>query len=172
MTTNAEKLARDLIALRAKYSDRDFDTALGIISSGELFGPLLEIARRTEGKVPHPAKRRRKAVSPRPPNPELEAAAVFERARGQQDTEAFLRRFLERRVLGNGAAIRAFGEILGLRFPNKLPGRLRLADSFAQTLANMSYQQRQSVLEQAGRLNERESSLQQWSDVIVKRSAP
>lgn len=180
MTTKAEKLARELIALSERYSERDFDRATELLLSGELFAKAVRTARQTR-EATKAAKRRlaaRNRLTAKPADAsevpvQLDLDDLLQ-GLGEGDREQlalFAKRFQNREVLENGSATRMFAERLGLELPKSLPARPALLKVLLRELRLFPEDVRSGLLKEADRLGNSESSLQRWSDLIVRRDA-
>jgi len=181
MTTKAEKLARELIALSERYSERDFDRASELLLSGELFSKAVGTARDTRAAV-NSAKRKSKTKDRLPQSGANPANAADSHVQldlddllrgfdesGREELVSFAKRFQSREVLENGTSVRVFAEQLGIQLPKKLPARPALLKSVLRELRCLSQEERSRFLTAADRIGNGESSLQRWSDLIVKR---
>lgn len=170
MIRKSEKLARELIALRLKYSDRDFGEAAEILSSGEFFGETVRAA-----KLAKPRAVRSKVLT-KADQGELSLGAqlmtekIFRKIGSDKALEMFVRKILDRDILKTGSAVKAFARSLDMELPSKLPSRISIADRFSSHLLRMSPVERFEAIDQASRMEQDVSSLQQWSDVIVRSS--
>lgn len=167
--SKAEKLARELIALRLRFSDRDFEGAMSILSSGQLLELPLEGARRVKSlSRPKPNAKVRPTGQGRSEGAELAVQRLYEKVAGDETLEGFVRQFLDRQTLRTGSAIRAFAETLDLQLPRKLPSRIAILEHLVRQLLRLSHSERPPFVRQADELENGESSLQLWSDLIVK----
>lgn len=181
MRSKAERLARELIALHGRYSARDFDAAAQLLSSGRLFEGVViaaeaarpvPVAREIGDKV---QKRRLVKVAGGPSHDAAEEPAEILaglpglEAADREELLAFAYRFADRKVLGQAGAIRSFAQGIGLSLPGKLPSRRTLLATFMQQLSRVPPAARARLLATANAPRGTESSLQGWSDLIVKR---
>jgi len=176
MTTNAEKLARELIALNQRYSRRDFDRACELLITGEFFAQPVraaKLARRITAKSDALMPQLKlSAVSPS----NVDSSEIFDLSNlliGMDDSEKgeliiFAERMRNREILPNGSSARAFADQLGLRLPKSIPSRPTLARKFVQLLREIPRDKRSNLLQEANRIGTGESSLKRWSDIIVK----
>lgn len=165
----AERLARELIALRLKFSDRDFQEAISLLSSGSFLELPIEAAREaTKGPQSRANSKARSRQQDRSLGVELAIERLKDRAAGDETLQSFVRQFLNREILRSGPAVRAFAETLGLQLSRKLPSRIATAETLVKQLLKLPTSDRAPFVQQAGELDGGESSLQLWSDVIVK----
>lgn len=180
MTTKAEKLARELAALRLRYSERDFDEAARLLQTGDLFAPALAAARAAPANrrqsVHKPGQgRAAKDTSPvaaEHPNV-LSDREISDLVRPLDDAERaplahFAIAFENRSLLATGSAVRTFSEQLGLELPRTLPSRTVLLKRLLTRLLALAPEPRERLLQQAPRLANTDSALQRWSELIVK----
>lgn len=185
MTTRAEKLARELIALSEQYTCKDFERASELLLSGELFRQTVtaaQIARNIVGV----AAERKGTTQPRLPLRDAARSRPKRQAMTQLTTDEakkllnvfeeheratvslFMDQFLKRNILASGSAIRTFAAQIGCHVPSKLPPRLNLLRTLLRQLADVPVESRAALFNEAVRIETGESSLQRWSDLIVK----
>lgn len=186
MTSKAEKLARELIALTERYSDGDFDRASDLLSSGSLFASTIEatrtarsFGRRTAAKKPadqhrlplrpasNPSAKPRKASEPLT-RMEIDDLLGEIETKEKDDLSSFAMSFQSRDILENGSSVRMFAQQMGVQLPKTIPARPVLLKRFLKRLLDMPREARQNLLKEAARIGNGESSLQRWSDLIVK----
>jgi hypothetical protein len=163
----SEKLARELASLRLQYSDSDFDAAMRILASGELFSRAIEAAEHA---------RRQRVVKRKPKTEkisygaEVATTSLFRKLEVDFGVRMLAERILNRELLKSGSALRAFAEIVDVRLPKKLPSRLAVADRICTQIISLPPEQRVHVIKQAESMDKEVSSLQLWSDVIVQQA--
>lgn len=186
MTSKAEKLARELIALSERYSDRDFDRASELLMSGSLFATTVGAARVARGAATKGAARKvtgqpRLPLSPtgsQPDKPQSAADSIppldIDSLLGDLEGEersalrSFAIRFQNREVLESGPSARIFAQQMGVQLPKALPARSALLKTLLGSLLDANPEARASLLREANRIGTGVSSLQRWSDLIVK----
>jgi hypothetical protein len=171
MSKKVERLARELISLRLKYSDRDFQEATELLHNGQFFQSALVASNRAGDELAR-ARRGESGTSPhgmeRSEGAEEAISALRRRVREQESLRIFVEGFLDRKLLKNSSAIRSFSDTIGLSLPKKLPSRIALAQRLVNRLEDLAPERRERALAQASTFDRDGSSLQQWSDVIVK----
>lgn len=186
MTSKAEKLARELIALSERYSDRDFDRASELLMSGDLFAHAISAtrtARSMGGKraTQKAASQRRLPLRPtsnQPTKPRnvsdpltrLEIDDLLGNLEGEEreDLRSFAMRFQSREILESGSSARMFAQQMGVQLPKSIPARPTLLKTLIKRLLDVPREARANLLREATRIGNGESSLQRWSDLIVK----
>ena len=122
MSRKADKLARELVALRLKYSDNDFDIALQKISSGELFEVLARALIQLKNKKR--SKSSKTVASRSSPNDLSEVAKaamakLLEKIGDDAELRNFAEGIFEKKLLKNGTSMRGFAEVLSITLPKK-----------------------------------------------------
>jgi hypothetical protein len=184
MTTKAEKLAWELVALTERYSPKDFEKATELLLSGQLFAQTTEAAlsarqalaasTRKDSKAKDSGNPKRnkgtqiKAERLEPTQLELDEILREVAEPERERLDAFALRFLNRDILRTGLSARAFAEQVGIDLPLKLPSRASLLKLLLQELSRLPKDSRDNWLAEAERSGSGESSLQRWSDLIVK----
>ena len=173
MQPRSKKLVWELLGVLAKYSERDVEDALKILSTGSFLQPsatLLELVASTK---------RKKSSSTRPLRRERHRLALVsdvERAYNMIDSSNLgdreaLRDFAEGvavgRYLKGTRLLRDFASNLDIDLPKKLPSRQAIALSLTTKLIRLDRHQRTDLLEVGRRMDEN-SSLKAWSDLIVR----
>lgn len=168
MTTKAERLAKELVGLSVKYSGQDFDKAIELISSEKFFQSTLvsvKKVRNTLRSKQRPKRGERTEIE----TTELTISEKFDALLTENPKlREFSDSFLKKEILVDGQSVRAFGEIADLELPKKLPSRTVLLERFIRHLMSLSPAIRNILIDQSPQIGNRESSLQLWSDVIVK----
>ncbi|MBV9881795.1 MAG: hypothetical protein JO276_02170 [Sphingomonadaceae bacterium] len=186
MTSKAEKLARELIALSERYSDRDFDRASELLMSGALFSSTIGAARAarssaTTGAMKKVVSQRRLPLRPATQRPDksrsasdpltqLELDDLFGDLEWEErnDLSSFAMRFQRREILESGPSARIFAQQMGVQLPKSIPARPALLKTLLKRLLDVPREARANLLREADRIDNGESSLQRWSDLIVK----
>lgn len=185
MTTNAEKLARELIALSERYSDRDFERAAELLLTGKLFSQALGTARHARAvakSAPHKSPSRDGRLSARPTNAgtgrradaqpaQLDLDALLGDADNDDRSElaAFATRMQSREILPSGPSVRAFAQQMGMELPKSIPPRPALVKTLIRRLREMPKDVRSKLIGELDQVGTGESSLKRWSDLIVRR---
>ena len=168
--TKAEKLARELAALAARYTDADFERAEEILTSGDLFQSVIRAAKR----LPRGAGQRRRAVPLRERIDDMDSIRSLVSALPENEREELLKfsnRLIGRRILTTTSATRSFAQLAGVDLPKKLPPRGQIAKRLAARLQEAPPHLRSQLIEAANRMGT-ESSLRLWSNLIVKNDEP
>lgn len=176
MTTKAEKLARELIALSERYSPKDFEKAAELLLSGQLFAQATETALKARNAVAaakqrvskgKPTRQSRPGLVTRSDNVDREPVQLelddLLRDVEEQEREAlgaFALRFQNREILKTGLSARIFAEQVGIDLPAKLPSRTTLLRVLVRELSHLSKDSRETWLREAERFGNSESSLQ------------
>ncbi len=186
MTSKAEKLARELIALSERYSDRDFDRASELLMSGDFFASALGAARTARslagrGAAQKVARQHRLPLRPatnQPAKPrsasdpltQFEIDDLLDDLEGEErnDLSSFATRFQSREILESGSSARIFAQQMGVQLPRSIPTRAALLKTLLKRLLDVPREARANLLREASRIGNGESSLQRWSDLIVK----
>jgi hypothetical protein len=186
MTTNAEKLARELIALSERYSKRDFERASELLLSGKFFSQVVGTAKAARGKAKHvaqdttsqvelkgvPSKAQLSAQLKAESPDQLDLVSLLNDVEEAERMEliSFATRFQNREILGSRSATRAFAQQIGIDLSKSMPARAALAKNFIRRLREVPRDVRSNLIREADRIGTGESSLKQWSDLIVKRN--
>ncbi|WP_155006398.1 hypothetical protein [Sphingomonas hengshuiensis] len=178
-------MARELIALSERYSDREFDRASELLMSGELFANAMGAARTARilaGKgaaqkagprrlPPPPASNQPpKARNASEPLPHLEIDDLLGDLEGEEREalSSFAMRFQSREILESGSSARMFAQQMGVQLSKSIPARQTLLRTLLRHLLDVPRDSRANLLREADRSGNGESSLQRWSDLIVK----
>jgi len=184
MTTKAERLAWELIGLSERYSPKDFERASELLQSGQLFQHATAAAldakkaasfSRTRSGAPK-GRRQRKISLDAPVSEDerlpiqMEINGLLESAEGpdRERLIAFAARFQNRDILRTSLSARGFAEQIGVDLPLKTPSRGMLLKLILEALRTLPQEPRDKWLMEADRSGSSESSLQRWSDLIVK----
>jgi len=172
MTRRSQQLVRELLNLCTKYSSADFQQAIRQIESGEATHLLVRLSRGMASASNRDATQRAKQASPsrkRSPKEQLDAYTRDLREKGDE-TSLLLAEFLtaisERVVLKNAATLRHYAAHLGLSSGTKLDRSLiarQIGDKLRELPASIPKE-----IALASELSGSTSSLQAWSDLIVK----
>jgi hypothetical protein len=154
-----------------KYSASDFQQAIASIESGEATFPLLKLARVVAQSTERSSiPKKPKGTSARL-TPKQQLQAYIGSLRGMPDNNSrllaeFLTAISERTLLKNAATLRNYATHLGVAIGTK-PDRSLIARRIGERL-----RENPAVLEEkialGSKLGGTGSSLQAWSDVIVK----
>ena len=168
-------IIRDLITLYQKYNEREISDAIGSIQRGEALKDLLTIAtlsRDIAAKVPNtkrgPARSRKKARSSRDRfNTFVE---TLEDKSGEHNDQivAFIKAIAERQVLQTSGALRDFAKYIDINVSTSKVDRLTVAINIGEALLGHSPEERSKILEMAMQMGRGVSSLNEWSEIIVK----
>lgn len=165
----AEKLARELMALRLRFSDQDFHEAISLIASGRSFELPLAAAREAASiSRSRVQSGRSEEGQARSAGARSAISKLEQQVAGNDDVQAFLTRFIERDILKSGSAIRGFAEAVGLQLPRKLPSRIAVAGHFIRKLLKLPPGDRSALVQRAFEPELEGSTLQLWSNLIVK----
>jgi len=173
MSIKADKLARELLALRSKYSERDFEDALTLIESGKYWEPMSTAVRKIRSIRPSATLSPISDQKPRSVknvDQDLIVERIISRASTDPKMRDFIKDIISRDVLFPTAKIHAFTNIIGLTLPKKIPSRVYLADKVMNKMAEIPSPERDKLIEFAYNLAQPASSLQLWSDVIIRTS--
>lgn len=176
MKSKARKLAWELLGVLSRYSERDIDDALKLLSTGSVLKPSAELTQLI-------------AASPRRTNPQRSTRlsggkttrqisdAEIDRAyriidnydlRDREALKDFASGIATGRYLKGTRLLRDFALNLDIELPKKLPSRPSMALVLVTKLIRLEESQRAELIE-AGRRIDENSSLKAWSDLIVKR---
>lgn len=185
MTTNAEKLARELIALNERYSAKDFDRASELLRSGELFERAVKTARIASAGAGASVISNGSRKGGKSARTSASSATTKANMYVQLDLKnlltdlidddrssilSFAEKFQNRSILRDAPAARIFAQRLGLELPKTLPPRAILLKSIVARLRELTPDNRAEALLDAERIGKEGSALQRWSDLIVKNS--
>lgn len=172
MKRRSDQLISELLSLCVKYSASDFQQAIGSIESGEATFLLLRLARSAAEATNNVSTQRKKRGRPSAkltPKEQLKAYIASLRVT-PDDNDRLLADFLtaisERTLLKNAAILRNYAAHLGVAIGTKLDRSLIARRVGEKLLENPSSLKKQIAL--ASELGGASSSLQAWSDVIVK----
>jgi hypothetical protein len=169
--SRADKLVRELMALYAKYGAAEFEAAIRSLEAGgptALIARLASVAgrRRSEPRVSGPRSSSSKRLKQRQLLDtfvaELESSADGE----QQMLAGFVNDIAQRRLLRSPASLREYATSLGIS--ERDGDRYKIAIQIGELLAHEAPETRKSHMLLAAQLKNERSSLQQWSDLIVK----
>jgi len=167
MNKKVHDAAREILELRAKYTNREIDEAFALLEevSGDsrIKSSLFDLAPRKAKKSVGSTSSGR-SVQDR-------VASILDAVGGSSPISRFLASFIDKEILINANAVRDFAELIGLALPKKLPGRLVLAERFATGLAELDKERLDAILAEARTFDKEESSLRLWSDVITRGSS-
>lgn len=166
MTNKAERLAREIVALRLKYADRDFQDAFSLIGNGPLFEIVVEAVSAAAAKTKKASSQPKRALKISASNAD-DSSSIIARASTDKNLERFLKRFLDREILNRGASNRAFAQAIGVVLPKSYPARTKLASIFVDKLLTMPEDEREQII-RAAENGEIHSSLALWSNVILR----
>ena len=186
MTTKAEKLAWELVALAQRYHARDFEKATDMLMSGELFSRAVDGSRKARTasakrstvaaqssphKASEPVAAPTKADSADQAQLELESwLANLNDVEQRDELAKFASKFQARAILKTGLMSRAFAEQIGLNLPKTLPPRPRILEAILLHLHRLPAVERSSALKYADQADTGISALKRWSDLIVKKA--
>lgn len=172
MTRKAEKLARELITLRLGFSDNDFDEAIEIISSGRNFNAPIA-ALKTVSALRLATTRELNTTKFKMKNSESQQKIVekslVESVNANRELKIFIERFLNRDELENSSAVRVLFDKINVSLPKRIPSRVWLAKKLVEYFSLKSLEDQNRILDEVRETGKDTSSLQLWSDVIVKR---
>lgn len=165
----SEKLAREIVGLLLKYSRDDFDSAIQLIESGNLLDEQIKYFKRaaslkkTERRASKTTPKKtivyedvRNVGSQLPPEEFDVFDGIF---RGIWDGKYFL---TKEQLLG-------FAKISGVNASASAVTRKELTKKLAVHLVALTPEERKNFYDRANRSSESQSSLLQWSDIIVKK---
>lgn len=162
MTTKAKKLAMELLGIFQSHSERDIQEAFRLIKSGELLQKPIALARAA-------------AAASRSGKPSRGATQVHSDTLQSDNFEypdpdiaSFARSAMRGEILSSSRELRAYGEILGVKLPQKPPSRASMVRRIASKLEQIPSIDRQNLLRISRSENRSESALKAWSDLIVK----
>ena len=89
-------------------------------------------------------------------------------AEEKYDLSSFAMRFQSREILENGSSVRMFAQQMGVQLPKSIPARPALLKTLLKKLLDVPREARVNLLQEATRIGSGESSLQRWSNLIVK----
>ena len=162
MTSKAKKLAWELVDIFRAHSDRDIQEALRLLESGELLQKPLALARASAT-----ASRQRKSIAPAQ-LAHLTATSPENLEYADPQITDFARSAMKGEILSSSRELRAYGELLGLKLPKKVPSRAFMVRRIARRLEEVQGVDRQNLIRMSRSENRSESALKAWSDLIVK----
>jgi hypothetical protein len=172
-TDRVQKIVRELLAIYLKYGASDFERAIQTLESGEVTSLIARVASDV-GKVGNRAHlQRTKSSMSRPQmKPHTRGFSSFveqlQKREGQSAREIadFIEAIVLRKSLRTAVQLREFANFLGLSY--KKQERTVIAKQIAERLINLRPTELQSAMSVAHQLENKRSSLQEWSNVIVK----
>jgi hypothetical protein len=172
--TKAERLARELIALSQRYSEHDFVLAGDLLLTGRLFTHAVKTARTARGAAMDTAAKVHRASADRSTKADASQQLDLENLLDDADEAerrelvSFATRFQNREILESGSSARVFARQIGLDLPKTIPERAVLTRALVRRLREIPRDVRSSLILETDRIGTGESSLQRWSDLIVK----
>jgi hypothetical protein len=166
---------RELFNLYSRYGAAEFERAVEALESGSYTNVLLRTLRATEmagasvntrSAMGGPTKKKKQPK-------EYLAEFVSELSKSRTDESDriadFVRGIAERRILQNAAVLREYARRLGLPVDGKMD-RPTVARKIGEVILSQSSDARRNNVELASKMGAQGSSLQAWSDIIVKGS--
>ena len=173
--SRADQLVREIFGLYSKYGYSEFERAIKMLESGasvEILLRIMRVAKSAAGSLAHGDNAARRSTKNRKKSPRERLAEFISdlpsRAGDQSDVVArFVSDIAERKLLQNAAMLREYSRRLGLPVDAKMD-RAIVARKIGDALLIQSQTMRKDSIELAAKLGTEKSSLQEWSDVIVK----
>ncbi len=168
MTRRVEKLARELLKLSIEYSGSEFEDAIDLVHSGQLFKSLPSVASAAR-VVRKRAPMTRRPVADRQNDDDSTIRGIIEKIPPDEQVRVydFVRRLQDGGFFATAGDLRSFLVSQGMNVPQKLPSRQAIGVKVALHLA-MADDFHRSEFIQSAQSAPQESSLKRWSDLIVK----
>jgi hypothetical protein len=172
----SDRLVREMLNLYSKYGRSEFEKAIRMLESGESIGMLLRLMRTAEvtaasaNSISGTARRSvtKKKKSSREGLAEFLSDLSNRRTDDPDALAQFVSDIAERKLLPSAALLREYYRRLGFSTDSKMD-RAVLAKKIGQMLLDQSPEVRRNHMEVAVKMGTEKSSLQAWSDVIVKQ---
>jgi hypothetical protein len=167
-----DRLTRELLALYVRHGPDTFRQALESLRSGSALELLTATLEELELKAPRRRARTR---------PKAGAVAIVDRVdllrdeilhSGVPDAPRvfeFSEGIAHGTFLREPRALRSYAAHMGMDVPKKMPPRQQIAREISRRLVKMNDVARRDFLELGERQDDSKSSLQGWSNLIVKR---
>lgn len=170
-------MIRDILALYQKYDEREISDAIEALRRGDALNDLLtlvELGRDLASKIREPSSNLRAARAKSRRNSRddfneyVEGLEAEDNNKGRQ-IASFIKRIARRQVMQSGAALREFAETLGVGISDSKMDRLAAARKIGEALLKRSPAECDDFIKMAEQVGGGQSSLQEWSDIIVKK---
>ncbi len=166
---------RELLGLYSKYGMSEFQRAIQVLESGEYRDIFLRALRVTEtaGASTNTSARTESTIHSKRKKQPKEYLAEFISELSERGTDdsrriaSFVTEIAERRLLSNAAVLRDYSRRMGLSVDGKMD-RATVARKIGETILSQSSEVRNNNIQLAARMGSQESTLQAWSDIIVK----
>ena len=177
MTTQRRtSIIRDLLALYRRYDEREIKDAIEAIERGEALQDTLRLAAlghrlHARPRVSIAARQEPRQSSRARSRDSFNELVSRLLATGDEDDRRvahFLTAIEQHHVLPTGASLRDFSRALGITISDSKLDRLVIAKRVGDELLRHSKQERSEFLEMARQIGGGTSSLQEWSNIIVK----
>jgi hypothetical protein len=178
MTNVHRKLTRELLALYVKYGAREFNAAIKELRESNIGGTVADAAEAVVGSL-HNSKPR-SAQLQRLENAPSRTLSSRDRLihyiqnlesgndRHKANIAGVARKILDREVLQSPNMIRDYNFRSGIPFEDKKIDRYRAIRKIAEYLLTLPREEADEQIRSIERMREDSSSLQKWTDVIVK----
>lgn len=175
MTPKAEKAVRELLAIRIKYGEQPFAEALGALRDGSAFADILDVAEAIQAQARTKLRRIAKRPDRTPlaadtPRADLPKSELVPKELPDRDRlVGFLSDVSTGRKLRSARTISRYLALMNAERPTARQTRPQLSALLAEKLLKMNQVARRDYLLLGERIDDsEESSLQSWSDLIVR----
>jgi hypothetical protein len=166
-------IIHDLLALYERYEVAEIKDAIAAIERGDLFRDVVSLVKSAESIRCETERQRVYTATRRRTPKERFSAFVQDLERDDSDSDRQVAQFVRgvgsRNILRNAGSLREFAGALGIGNTGAKLDRFVLARRIGEELLKRSHQKRGELIEMAGQLGGEESSLREWSRIIVKK---
>lgn len=169
---NQKKIISELLAIYSRYSREEIEDAIDAIHTGKAFEPIEQLALEFVRKAPNrdllTTRREKARTSPAIALAKLISDLSASQIPHHRDVSTMLQAATRREVLPSNAAIQKLASHVGFSTAKKTDRATALL-RLGRYLSQLDSESVSSILSLANDTRNRDSSLQRWTDIIVRR---